>query len=119
MVQYQADTRMDIFKNEDWEESNQKIGQLVHWKTTCSGMGASGTECVSYIRFGTGIDKIKEIIELACSFGIIEKSGAWYTIPSHGEEKYQGQEKLYNFISSNPDVYNSIESSVKEIISDI
>lgn len=123
MVQYQADTRLDIAKIEPWEENNKKIGQLVHWKINCSSMGSSGTECVSYIKYNKGIDKEKEIIELAESFGIIEKAGAWYCIPllSNLEEfdespKFQGQSKIYEFLVQRKDIFDLIKKQVKEMI---
>ena len=124
MVQYQADTRMDIAKIEPWLEGDKKIGQLVHWKVTCSSLGASGTECVSYLKFGKGIDKNKEIIELAESFSIIDKSGAWYTLEFlEGHKgfpevpKFQGQAKLYDFLESRPDIFNMVLEKVQEVLS--
>jgi recombination protein RecA len=124
MVQYQADTRMDIARIEPWLEGDKKIGQLVHWKVTCSSLGASGTECVSYLKFGKGIDKNKEIIELAESFSIIDKSGAWYTLEflENSKEfkeppKFQGQAKLYDFLESRPDIFNMVLEKVQEVLS--
>jgi recA bacterial DNA recombination protein. len=88
-------------------------------------MGASGAECISYIKYNKGIDKEKEIIELAESFGIIEKAGAWYSIPcltgTEGFEeapKFQGQSKIYDFLVERKDIFNSIHAKVKEILSD-
>lgn len=125
MVQFQADTRLDIAKIEPWEENGKKIGQLVHWKISCSSMGASGTECISYIKFNKGIDKEKEVIELAESFGIIEKAGAWYSIPflSTLEEfkespKFQGQSKIYEFLVERKDIFELIKKQVKDMISE-
>jgi len=125
MVQYQADTRLDISKIEPWEENNKRVGQLVHWKISCSSMGASGTECISYIKYNKGIDKLKEIIELAESFGIIEKAGAWYSIPFlEGTEgfdeppKFQGQSKIYEFLVERKDIFDAVHSKVKEMLLD-
>jgi recombination protein RecA len=126
MVQYQADTRLDIAKVEPWEENNKKVGQLVHWKISCSSMGASGAECISYIKYNKGIDKEKEIIELAESFGIVEKAGAWYCIPflenekefSQEAPKFQGQSKIYDFLVERKDIFDLIKKRVEEMISD-
>tara|TARA_R100000152_G_C6781331_1_gene215611 strand:+ start:923 stop:1954 length:1032 start_codon:yes stop_codon:yes gene_type:complete len=126
MVQYQADTRLDIAKIEPWEEGNKKIGQLVHWKISCSSMGASGTECTSYIKYNKGIDKEKEVIELAESFGIIEKAGAWYSLPFlEGTKKYkeapkfQGQAKVYDFLVENEDIFVLIKEQVGAMLLDV
>jgi recombination protein RecA len=123
MVQYQADTRLDISKIEPWNESDKKVGQLVHWKISCSSMGASGTECISYIKFGKGIDKDKEIIELAESFSIVEKSGSWYSLDfleGHKDfetvPKFQGQDSLYKFLESRPDIFDMVLDRVKKVL---
>ncbi len=88
-------------------------------------MGASGTECISYIKFNKGIDKEKEVIELAESFGIIEKAGSWYSIPllSTLEEfkespKFQGQSKVYEFLVERKDIFELIKKQVKDMISE-
>jgi len=126
MVQYQADTRLDIAKIEPWEDGNKKIGQLIHWKISCSSMGASGTECISYIKYNKGIDKEKEIIELAESFGIIEKAGAWYSIPflqgTKGFDeapKFQGQTKIYEFLVENNKIFDLIRDQVGAMLLDV
>jgi recombination protein RecA len=114
---------MDIARIEPWLDGEKKIGQLIHWKITCSSLGASGTECVSYLKFGKGIDKDKEIIELAESFSIIDKSGAWYTLDFlEGQEefkeppKFQGQAKVYDFLESRPDIFKILFKKVQEVL---
>lgn len=126
MVQYQADTRLDVARIEPWEESGKKVGQLIHWKISCSSMGASGAECISYLKYNKGIDKEKEIIELAESFGIVDKAGAWYSLPFlEGREgyeeapKFQGQAKIYDFLVENKSVYAEVEDQVREMLADV
>lgn len=120
-IQYNADTRMNVVRAEPWEEGGKKIGQIVSWKIDSSSCGASGTECVSHIKFGKGIDKEKEIIDLAESFGLIEKSGAWYSISCTGNpdidgQKFQGQAKIYEYLVENPAVFLQIKDKLKEML---
>lgn len=125
-IQYQADTRIDVKKIEPWDEAGTKIGQIIHWEVNCSSAGASGTGCESYLKYGKGIDKEKEVIELAESFGIIDKSGAWYSVPHlEGQDgfdeapKFQGQAKLYDFLVENPAIYKDVEGQVKEMLASV
>lgn len=39
MVQYQADSRLDVAKVDPWIEDDVKIGQLIHWDIGCSSKG--------------------------------------------------------------------------------
>lgn len=127
MVQYQADTRMDIHRIQSWDDSNdKKIGQLVEWRISSSSMGASGTECTSFIRYGKGIDKEQEMIDLAESFGVIDKSGAWYSIPflENSKEfkdapKFHGQGKIYDFLVERQDILDQIKTHVNTMLADV
>ena len=57
------------------------------------------------INFDTGIDYLKDLIDLCIKYGIIEQKGAWFTIinPETGEilqDKLQGQGKVYEFLEN-------------------
>lgn len=86
-IQYQVDTRMEITAGggnsavTPWMDNNgTQIGQIVNWKVLCSSMGSPGDFIQSYIRYGHGIDKVKEIMSLGLDLGFISKRGAWYTL---------------------------------------
>jgi RecA/RadA recombinase len=126
MVQYQADNRFDFTHVEPWEESGKKIGQKTICDISCSAMGASGNSVTSYLRFGHGIDFTKEFIELGESFGLIEKAGAWFTLPylagtpdlaTFAEQKFQGQQKVYDFISSTPLASEILKKEITTLLS--
>ena len=120
-LQYQADTKLDIAKSEDWCEggdSGKKIGQKIHWKIGCSSLGASGTECISYFKYNKGLDKTQEILELAIAFGIVDKSGAWFKIPQKNSDplSVQGIHKAYEHLEENEEDFNYVYSLVKEML---
>ncbi len=84
-IQYQVDTRMEIAGGGGnsavvpWEDnSGNQIGQIVNWKVLCSSMGPPGNFIQSYIRYGHGIDKVKEVMSLGLDLGFISKKGSWY-----------------------------------------
>ncbi len=119
--------------------SGDRIGQVVNWKIICSSMGAPGGQVQSYLRYGHGIDKTQEILMLACDLGLIEKAGSWFSCTFMGEckdlakeirpelnvddeevmnkaFKFQGQDKLYVFLSENPKLVEYLESMIKEML---
>ena len=123
-----------------WTNTNKdRIGQVVNWKILCSSMGPPGGQVQSWIRYGHGIDKTQEILILAHDIGMIDKSGAWLTcsfMANHKELakkikpdlnvedeeallkafKFQGQDNLYNFLSTNPEVVSILENEIKEML---
>jgi recombination protein RecA len=121
-IQYQADTLVQVRMSEDWVVDGQKIGQKITWDVQTSSLGASGTQAVSYFRYNKGIDKIQEIIELAESFDVVDKAGAWYSLPfmeRHDPEytdkkyKFQGVANLYKFLDENESVMQKLEEEMK------
>ena len=62
--------------------------------------------------FGEGISKLGEIIDLAVDYGIIKKSGSWF---SYGETKIgQGRDAVKDFLTSNTEVCDEVEAKVRE-----
>lgn len=57
------------------------------------------------LNYEYGIDYLKDLVEVALKYGLIEKSGAWFSIidPETGEllERCQGQAKVYDYLSDN------------------
>ena len=80
----------------------------------CSALGATGATMTSFIRYGSGIDKHTEIVQLASDIGIVNKAGAWFTL-THLEDKpkFQGAEKLRQYLVDNPVVYKGLVDTVK------
>jgi RecA/RadA recombinase len=117
-IQYQADNKMKVKKIEPWESKDgSQIGQSVHWKIECSSFGAHG-ECVSWIRYGQGVDMIQELLNIAEEMSIVEKSGSWYYLKFLGEEvKFQGLENVYNHLKENPEDLCKLNDKVKEMLS--
>lgn len=132
-IQYQADTRMEVKSISPWEHKEKQVGQAVNWKIYYSSKGATGVECQSWIRYGEGIDSAQELLILGEELSLISKAGAWYTLDflkSKPEEfkkilpdgdidkacKFQGQEKVYNFINDNPAVLELLQNDIFEML---
>ena len=101
-------------------------------------MGAPGGQVRSWIRYGHGIDKTQEVLMLAQDLVMVDKSGSWFTCTfmleckeliaeikpdlSLDDEailkafKFQGQDKLYNFLHENPKLVTMLEQNIKEML---
>ncbi len=146
MLQYQAGTNMIITHRGKWEETDENghdVGQVANWlvKTTAAG-GKPNSTAVSYIKYGTGIDEIRELCEIANELTFIKQAGAWYTIlsavtsddkrvlkllkkneidPEDKEArekffKFQGMTKLSDFIKSNLEIQEFLYDEIKSAL---
>jgi recombination protein RecA len=118
-IAYQTDIKIKAKMFKPWLSGadGPQIGQEVDWQTICSALGPPGGSIKSFIRYGEGIDKPMELATLCIDFGLINKSGAWYTISCLGDkQKYQGTEKLRQYIAENETVYNELYEKLNETI---
>lgn len=72
------------------------------------------------INYEYGVDYLKDLIDVALKYGIIEKAGAWFSIidMETGEliEKLQGQSRVYDYLEDeeNEAVLTMIENYIEE-----
>ena len=64
------------------------------------------------IMFGKGISKEGDILDLATSIDLVNKSGAWYAY--NGNKIGQGRENAKQYLSEHPDIMTELETKVRE-----
>ena len=64
--------------------------------------------------YGEGISKVGEIIDLAVEAEIINKSGSWFSYD--GTKLGQGRDAVKGLLKDNPDLMETLETKLKEII---
>ena len=68
------------------------------------------------ITFGEGISKIGEIVDLGVEYGIIKKSGSWF---SYGDQKLaQGRDATKELLKDNPELCEEMEDKIMKAIAD-
>lgn len=64
------------------------------------------------IKYGKGIDKEGELIDLGVEIGIIDKSGSWYSY--QGTKLGQGKENALSILNDNPDLMDEIKGLIEQ-----
>lgn len=111
-IQYQADIKMRCTSFSKWTYKKKQIGQIPKWEIKTSSLGPPGAKFESYLRYGYGIDDIKELTTIAEDAGIITLGGAWYT---WGDEKVQGEENLRELFTD-PDRKKQLQEALQHVI---
>lgn len=119
-IQYHSDIKIKCKSSIDVVVDGEEIGKEIDWSVEWASLGAPGRIIKSWIRYGQGIDEVKEMIEQALNFGLINKGGAWFTcdfMTDLGEEpkKLQGENKLTDFIYSDQKYIDSLRKQLKEM----
>ena len=64
------------------------------------------------IMYGKGISREGSLIDIGVDFGIVKKSGAWYTYD--GEQLGQGRENAKVFLTENPELMVAISEQIRQ-----
>lgn len=123
-VQYAVDVKLNAPFSQPWmtpgEGSITRIGLKVNWECFAAPLqnGANITKAVSKFRFGWGIDKHDELLDVCVDLGIIERKGAWYNIQNDAGEyvKLQGAENAREFLVVNPKKTAEMYTKFREML---
>ena len=112
-LKYYASVRIDIRRVEGLKDSSgQFIGNHTRAKIVKNKVAPPFREAEFDIMFGEGISKIGEIIDLGVDYGIIKKSGSWF---SYGDRKIgQGRDSVKELLKNDEALRNEVEAKVRE-----
>ena len=110
-LKFYASVRIDIRRIESLKQAGDVIGNRVRAKVVKNKVAPPFREAEFDIIFGEGISAVGDILDQAVEFGIINKSGAWYSYS--GEKIGQGRENTKNYLKSNPEFYERVRAMVR------
>lgn len=64
------------------------------------------------IMFGEGISQTGELVDLGVEYGIVVKSGAWFSY--NGSKLAQGREAAKQVLADNPELFEEIAAKITE-----
>jgi len=123
-VQYAVSVWLNCTWAKLWDKdinSNAPLGQDIQINIVCSALGSPYLPCSIPLRFGSGPDVVKDIIQNSENIGLIEKSGSWYSITNTLDEKnepmkFQGLDKVREFLINNPIKLQDLENNIRNIL---
>ena len=111
-LKFYASLRLDIRRISSIIEADRAIGNRTRVKVVKNKMAPPFRQAEFDIMFDQGISGEGAILDLAISEGLVEKSGAWYSV---GEEKLgQGRENAKRFLKESPDLRMEIEGTLRQ-----
>ena len=115
-LKFYASVRLDIRKVTTLKDGDTPIGNQVRVKIVKNKVAPPFRKAEFEITFGEGISKIGEIVDLGVEYGIIKKSGSWF---SYGESKLaQGRDAVKVLLKDNPELCDELEAKIMQAIKD-
>ncbi len=110
-LKFYASVRLDIRKSTQIKDNDEVFGNKVKVKVVKNKVAPPFRVAEFDIMFGEGISKTGEIIDLGVGFGVIKKSGSWY---SYRETKLgQGRDAVKQLLQDNPELTEEIEIQIR------
>ena len=108
-LKFYASVRIDIRRVSVIKDGEEQLGTRTRVKNK---VAPPFKKAEFDIMFGEGISKIGEIIDLGVDYGIIKKSGSWF---SYGDRKIgQGRDSVKELLKNDEALRNEVEAKVRE-----
>lgn len=113
-LKFYASVRLDIRRRTQIKDGERVVGNSTKVKVVKNKVAPPFQVAEFDIMYGLGISKTGEILDLGVEFGIVKKSGSWF---SYGETKLgQGRDAVKLLIKDNPELAEELETKIKEFI---
>ncbi len=113
-LKFYASVRLDIRRVTQIKDGEHAVGNQTRVKVVKNKVAPPFRKAEFEIRYGEGISKIGEIIDLGVDHNIIKKSGSWF---SYGDTKLgQGREAVKGVLRDNPELAEELEQKIMEAI---
>jgi recombination protein RecA len=109
-LKFYASVRLDIRKTGVVKNGEQPVGNKTRVKVVKNKVAPPFRECEFEITYGTGISAVGEIVDLASEAGLIEKSGAYYSL--NGERIAQGRDKACLYFGEHPALVDELREKL-------
>ena len=98
-LKFYSSVRLDIRRIGAVKDGDEVVGNETRVKVVKNKVSPPFKQCEFQIMYGEGINQEGEILDYGQKIGLIEKSGAWYSLD--GEKIGQGKVNASNFLKEN------------------
>jgi len=113
-LKFYASVRLDIRKSSAIKDGDEVIGNEVKVKVVKNKVAPPFRRAQFEILFGEGISRVGEIVDLGVEYGILEKSGSWFSY--NGSKLAQGKEGAKKVLKDNPELCEELTAKIYEVI---
>jgi recombination protein RecA len=111
-LKFYSSVRVDIRRIAAVKEGDTVVGSRTKVKIVKNKVAAPFREAEFDILYGEGISREGDVLDLAVTHNIVEKSGAWYSYS--GERIGQGRENTRTFLKENRDIFAKMDAQVRK-----
>ena len=111
-LKFYSSVRLDIRRIENIKQDGEVVGNRVRVKVVKNKVAPPFREAEFDTVYGKGISKEGNVLDIAVSLDIIEKSGSWFSY--NGDRIGQGRENVKKYLKENPEIMAEVEKKVRD-----
>ena len=111
-LKFYASVRLDIRRGSQIKDQEEVVGNETKVKVVKNKVAPPFKTADFEIIYGEGVSKTGEMVDLGVKYGLIEKSGSWYSY--NGNKIGQGKENVKVYLKENPSLSQELEDLIHE-----
>jgi recombination protein RecA len=109
-LKFYCSVRLDIRRKKAIKRGEETIGSECKVKVVKNKCAPPFREADFEILYGTGVNKLGELVDTAEKLGLVEKSGSWYSYA--GEKIGQGRDKMLAHLDEHPALQQQLRAAL-------
>ena len=110
-LKFYASVRLDIRRIGAVKEGEEVIGSETRVKCLKNKVAPTFKQSEFQIVFGSGSNRMGEVVDYGVKLGMVDKAGAWYSY--QGNKIGQGKNNVMKFLQENPEIAKELEQKVR------
>jgi recombination protein RecA len=110
-LKFYSSVRLDVRRIEAIKVGDTVVGNRTRVKVVKNKVAPPFRMTEFDIMYGEGISKAGDVLDCAVEAGLIDKSGAWYSM--NGERIGQGRENTKEYLKQRPELLSSLEDQIR------
>ena len=111
-LKFYSSVRLDIRRIEAIKDGVEVVGNRTRVKVVKNKVSPPFKQAEFDIMYGKGISREGSLLDLGVEFGLVKKSGAWYTY--EGEQLGQGRENAKEFLRDTPEIMVELSERIRQ-----
>ncbi len=113
-LKFYASIRIDVRKADLLKDSDGAVGNKTKAKIVKNKLAPPFRQAEFDILYGEGISREGCVIDMGVAYGILEKSGAWFSY--NGEKVANGRDKMRQYLKDNPEIMAEMDQKIREAV---
>ena len=115
-LKFYASVRMEVRRVEHLKNGTELIGSHTRVKVVKNKVAPPFKQAEFDIMYGEGISRTSELVDLGVEFGILNKSGAWFSM---GDTRLgQGRDAAKQYFKDHPDIADDVQKQIMEKVAE-